>query len=107
MTNNDAFATRFESAATTAGEKTWRLPMFKEYDELVKSDVADIRTVGTRGAGTIVGGKFIEQFVGDTPWVHLDIAGMDTMPSDAGWIVKGVSGVSVRPMINLAESFGS
>ncbi len=107
MTNNDAFATRFESAATTAGEKTWRLPMFKEYDELVKSDVADIKNVGTRGAGTIVGGKFIEQFVGDTPWVHLDIAGMDTMPSDAGWIVKGVSGVSVRPMINLAESFAS
>jgi leucyl aminopeptidase len=105
MTNNDSFATRFESAAATAGEKTWRLPMFKEYDEQVKSDIADIKNIGSRGAGTIMGAKFIEQFVGETPWVHLDIAGMDTMPSDSGWIVKGVSGVAVRPMINLAESF--
>ena len=104
MTNDDGFASRFEAAASAAGEKTWRLPMFEEYDEQVKSDVADIKNIGSRGAGTIMGGKFIEQFVGDTPWVHLDIAGMDTMPADNGWIVKGVSGVSVRPMINLAES---
>jgi leucyl aminopeptidase len=105
MTNNDEFASRFEAAAKASGEKTWRLPMFKEYDEFVKSDVADIKNVGSRGAGTIMGGKFIEQFAGETPWVHLDIAGMDSMPADAGWICKGVSGVSVRPMINLALTF--
>jgi leucyl aminopeptidase len=106
MTNNDDFAARYEAAAAASGEKTWRLPMFKEYDEFVKSDVADIKNVGSRGAGTIMGGKFIEQFAGSTPWVHLDIAGMDSMPNDAGWICKGVSGVSVRPMVNLALSFG-
>lgn len=106
MTNNDEFATAFEGAATTAGEKTWRLPMFKEYDELIKSDIADIKNIGTgnRGAGTIVGAKFIERFVADTPWIHLDIAGVDNMSSDKGWVSKGASGMSVRPMVHLALS---
>lgn len=104
MTNNDEFCSRLEAAASAAGEKTWRLPMFKEYDELIKSDVADCRNVGTgnRGAGTIVGAKFLEPFVGDTPWVHLDIAGVDNMSADKGWVSKGASGYSVRAMINLA-----
>ena len=104
MTNNDGFCGQFEAAATAAGEKTWRLPMWKEYDELIKSDVADCKNsgTGTRGAGTIVGAKFLEPFVGDTPWVHLDIAGVDNMPSDKGWVAKGASGYSVRAMVNLA-----
>lgn len=106
MTNNEAFCGQFESAAAAAGEKTWRLPMFKEYDELIKSDVADCKNTGTgnRGAGTIVGAKFLEPFVGDTPWVHLDIAGVDNMPADKGWVAKGASGYSVRAMVNLALS---
>ena len=93
-----------EAAAVASGEKTWRLPMFKEYDDLIKSDVADIKNVaaGNRGAGTIVGAKFLEPFVGDTPWVHLDIAGVDNMSADKGWISKGASGYSVRTMVNLA-----
>jgi len=109
MTNDDAFASKFEAAATTAGEKTWRLPMFKEYDELVKSDVADIKNIAAanRGAGTIVGAKFIERFVDGKPWVHLDIAGVDNMPSDKGWVAKGASGMSVRPMVHLALSLAS
>ncbi len=106
ITNNDQLATAFESAVKEAGEKTWRLPMFKEYDELIKSDIADIKNIGTgnRGAGTIVGAKFVERFVGDTPWIHLDIAGVDNMPSDKGWVTKGASGMSVRPMVHLALS---
>jgi leucyl aminopeptidase len=106
MTNNDAFCGRFESAASAAGEKTWRLPMWKEYDELIKSDVADCKNsgAGNRGAGTIVGAKFLEPFVGDTPWIHLDIAGVDNMPADKGWVAKGASGYSVRAMVNLALS---
>jgi len=106
MTNNDAFCGQFESAASAAGEKTWRLPMWKEYDELIKSDVADCKNSGTgnRGAGTIVGAKFLEPFVGDTPWIHLDIAGVDNMPADKGWVAKGASGCSVRAMVNLAVS---
>ncbi len=102
MTNNDAFCAKFEAAASAAGEKTWRLPMWKEYDEFIKSDVADCKNSGTRGAGTIVGAKFLEPFVGDTPWVHLDIAGVDMMSADKGWVSKGASGYSVRAMVNLA-----
>jgi leucyl aminopeptidase len=102
MTNNDAFCSKVEAAAAKAGEKTWRLPMFKEYDELIKSDVADQMNTTKRGAGTIAGAKFLEPFVGETPWVHMDIAGVDNMPADKGWIAKGASGYSVRAMINLA-----
>lgn len=104
MTNNGDLAAAIEAAAAAAGEKTWRLPMFKEYDELVKSDVADIKNTGTgnRGAGTIVGAKFIEHFVGDTPWVHMDIAGVDIGDKDRGWVAKGATGYGVRSLINLA-----
>ena len=106
MTNNDAFCAKLESAAAAAGEKTWRLPMWKEYDEFIKSDVADCKNTATRGAGTIVGAKFLEPFVGDTPWVHMDIAGVDIMSSDKGWVSKGASGYSVRAMVNLALAMG-
>lgn len=102
MTNDDDLARRVEAAAAAAGEKTWRLPMFKEYDEYIKSDVADMKNVATRGAGTIVGAKFLERFVENTPWVHLDIANVDMMPSDKGWVTKGASGYSVRALVNLS-----
>ncbi|MEO6042867.1 MAG: leucyl aminopeptidase [Tepidiformaceae bacterium] len=102
MTNNDVFCAQLEAASALAGEKTWRLPMFKEYDEYIKSDVADQINTTKRGAGTIAGAKFLEPFVGDTPWIHMDIAGVDNMPADKGWIAKGASGYSVRAMINLA-----
>ncbi|MCA9830818.1 MAG: leucyl aminopeptidase [Dehalococcoidia bacterium] len=109
MTNNDELASRVEVAASAAGEKTWRLPMFKEYDDFVKSDVADQKNTGTggRGAGTIVGAKFLEPFAGDTPWVHLDIAGVDMSSSEKGWVSKGATGYSVRALINVAAGFAS
>jgi len=107
LTNNDELATKVERAAAAAGEKTWRLPMFKEYDELLKSDVADIKNVGTRGAGTIAGAKFLEPFAEGTPWVHLDIAGVDMSDKDKGWVTKGASGYSVRTLVNLALQWGA
>ncbi len=102
MTNNDELAKKVEAAAAAAGEKTWRLPMFKEYEEYIKSDVADQMNTTKRGAGTIAAAKFLEPFVGDTPWVHLDIAGVDMMAKENGWVSKGASGYSVRALINLA-----
>ncbi len=104
MTNAEDLAVQVEAAAALAGEKSWRLPMFKEYDELVKSDVADIKNTGTanRGAGTIVAAKFLENFVEGVPWVHLDIAGVDMFDKDRGWIARGASGYGVRTLINLA-----
>ncbi len=108
LTNNDALATKVEAAALAAGERTWRLPMWKEYDEFIKSDVADQKNTGTgnRGAGAIVGAKFIEPFAGSTPWVHLDIAGVDMGDKDRGWVSKGATGYSVRALINLAVAMG-
>jgi len=107
MTNNDGLASRVEAAAAAAGERTWRLPMWKDYEEIIKSDVADQMNTTKRGAGTIAGGKFLEPFVGDTPWVHLDIAGVDIMSAERGWIAKGASGYSVRTLVNLAVAMGS
>ena len=104
MTNNDGLASLVEQAAAASGEKTWRLPMFKEYDEYVKSDVADIKNTGSKGAGTVVGAKFLERFVGTTPWVHLDIANVDMASADKGWVTKGATGYGVRTLINLALS---
>lgn len=104
MTNDDTLATAVERAAAASGEKTWRLPMYKEYDDYIKSEVADIKNVATKGAGTIVGAKFLERFVEGLPWVHMDIANVDMMDKDKGWISKGPSGISVRTMINLALS---
>ena len=101
MTNNEELAGALANAAAAAGEKTWRLPMFKEYDDYVKSDVADIKNTTSKGAGTIAGAKFLERFVGDTPWVHLDIANVDMASSDKGWVSKGATGYSVRALINL------
>ncbi|MBN9493409.1 leucyl aminopeptidase [bacterium] len=106
MTNDDAFCAKLEAAAAAAGEKTWRLPMWKEYDDYIKSDVADQKNTGTKGAGTIVGAKFLEPFVDGRPWVHMDIACVDMLPAENGWISKGASGYSVRPMINLAMALG-
>ena len=106
MTNDDALARRVEAAAEAAGERSWRLPTFKEYGEQLKSDVADVKNVGGRPAGSITAAKFLERFVDRTPWVHLDIAGVDMASKDNGWITKGASGQAVRALVNLALGFG-
>lgn len=106
MTNDDALARKVEAAAEAAGERSWRLPTFREYAEQLKSDVADIKNVGGRPAGSITAAKFLERFVDETPWVHLDIAGVDMAAKDRGWITKGASGQAVRALVNLALAFG-
>ena len=106
MTNNDDLASKVEAAAKKAGERTWRLPMFKEYADQIKSTVGEIKNTGGRDAGSITAGKFLERFVDDTPWVHLDIAGVDMAKENKGWITKGASGQAVRALINLAVAEG-
>ena len=80
--------------------------MFKEYGEQIKSNVGEIKNTGGRQAGSITAAKFLEHFVAETPWVHLDIAGVDMASEAKGWITKGASGQAVRALINLAISFG-
>ena len=102
FTNNDDFYARVVSAAKQAGECIWQLPTFEEYREMIKSDVADIKNVGGAVAGASTAALFLEEFVQDTPWVHLDIAGTAYLDKDSGYRVKGGSGASVATLIRLA-----
>jgi leucyl aminopeptidase len=102
MGNNAALMDRVKQAAVDAGEKVWELPMYDEYKDQIKSDVADMKNTGGRGAGSITAAMLLREFVGDTPWVHLDIAGVDNYDRDKGVIVKGASGIPVRTLVNLA-----
>jgi leucyl aminopeptidase len=92
------------AASAEAGEPIWQMPMPEEYKEQIKSDVADIKNVGGKYAGSITAAQFLAEFVGDTPWVHLDIAGTSLSEKDRGYIVKGATGVAVRTLANLALS---
>jgi leucyl aminopeptidase len=102
MTNNDALYARVQHAATTAGEKVWQLPMYDEYKEQIKSEVADMKNTGGRGAGSITAAFLLKEFVDDTPWVHLDMAGVDNYAKEKGVLVKGASGIPVRTLVHLA-----
>jgi leucyl aminopeptidase len=102
MTNNAGLLEQVRKAAEAAGERVWELPMYEEYKELIRSDVADMKNSGGRGAGSISAAMLLREFVDDTPWVHLDIAGVDTYDRDKGVIVKGASGIPVRTLVNLA-----
>ncbi|KPV42122.1 leucyl aminopeptidase [Alicyclobacillus ferrooxydans] len=99
VTNDEAFLADFMEATQTAGEKAWQLPAFDEYKDLIKSDIADVKNTGGRFAGTITAALFIREFVENTPWIHLDIAG--TAYSDKGTALtpKGATGVMVRSLV--------
>jgi leucyl aminopeptidase len=102
MTNSEPLYARVRKASEASGEKVWQLPMWDEYKEQIKSDVADIKNTGGRGAGSITAAFFLKEFVGDTPWVHLDIAGVDFYEKEKGVLVKGASGIPVRTLVHLA-----
>jgi leucyl aminopeptidase len=107
MTNNSAFRDRVLAAAQAADEKAWELPLFDEYKEQIKSTVADLKNTGGRNAGSITAALFLKEFIEDTPWVHLDIAGVDFYEKDKGVIVRGASGIPVRSLVNLALQMAS
>jgi leucyl aminopeptidase len=100
IANQDGLAGEITAAGERSGERVWRLPLWDEYRDLLKSDVADVANIGSKpGAGTILGGAFLEKFVDKTPWVHLDIAG--TAYGDAGPLyAKGATGVGVRLLMD-------
>jgi len=102
--NNQELIDRVIAAGNGAGEKMWHLPTFDEYKEQNKSDVADIKNSGGRDAGAITGALFVGEFAGDTPWVHLDIAGTDMAAKQQTYYTKGATGIPVRTLINLVLS---
>lgn len=101
FSNNDALTERIKAASAAAGEKCWELPMFSEYKDLNKSNIADVKNSGARGAGSIAAAFFLREFVDDRPWAHLDIAGVDFYDTEKGTTVKGASGIPVRTLVNL------
>ena len=94
--NDEALLAEVRDAGERAGERCWPLPLWDEYRELLKSDVADVKNSGGRAAGTIAGGWFLREFVDGFPWVHLDIAGTAYVEGEGASHAKGPTGVGVR-----------
>jgi leucyl aminopeptidase len=109
MTNDDKFYKVVEAAGEVAGEKVWQLPLFDEYLSQIKSDVADLENSGGRPAGSITAAIFLKQFVGDVPWVHLDIAGTAWNESVMTYVKnpylpkEGATGIGTRLLYYIAE----
>jgi leucyl aminopeptidase len=103
FTNNQALADKLVAAGNEIGELMWQFPMFEEYNEQIKSDIADVKNIGGRYAGAITAAKFLAEFINGTPWLHLDIAGTSDTDKDKGYQVKGATGVPVRAIVNLVE----
>ena len=102
FSNDDTFANHFLKAATAEGEGAWRMPMGKAYDDMLKSDIADVKNVGGRPAGSITAAQFLQRFVkDDMPWMHLDIAGVASVKSETKYAPKGASGWGVMALNRL------
>ena len=107
MSNDQAWCDRVAAAARKCGEPVWQLPMYPEiYDDNIKGEVADIKNVGDgRWGGAISAAKFLERFVGDTPWTHIDIAGPAFRDKPKPWSEAGASGTYVRTLVELARAW--
>ncbi|MBF6611866.1 MAG: leucyl aminopeptidase [Chloroflexi bacterium] len=91
-------------AAADAGERLWQMPLFPEYKDQLKSNIADLMNTGGRFGGALTAATFLQQFVADTPWAHLDIAATAWTEKDSAWQTRGATGVMIRTLIELATS---
>ncbi|MCI0345620.1 MAG: leucyl aminopeptidase family protein, partial [Chloroflexi bacterium] len=91
-------------ASEEAGERAWQLPLYDDYRRKIDSEIADIRNIGDRYGGAITAGLFLKEFAGDTPWLHLDIAGPARSTADEFETPKGATGVGVRTLVRYIES---
>jgi len=102
--DEDAYQ-HFTRALQRSGEKFWRLPLDQEYLDQIRSNIADLMNTGGRHGGASNAAVFLKEFVEDTPWVHLDIAGTAWMDENKSWIAKGPSGIGVRSLVEFVRSF--
>jgi leucyl aminopeptidase len=105
FTNNDDMLARVMTAAKSEGEKAWHMPLDDEYKDLLKSAFADLGNIGGRYGGAISAAWFLRDFVGETPWVHLDIAGTAWLDDAKPFLAKGPTGVCVRTFTKLATGW--
>jgi len=97
FSNNDELAERLLAAGAATGEKIWRLPLHENYDKLIDCDVADVANISSsQGGGSITAAQFLQRFVNERPWAHLDIAGVTWSKKDAATVPKGATGFGVR-----------
>lgn len=104
FSNNQELADAVIAAGDESGERMWQMPLDDDYKEQNKSDVADIKNTGGRPAGSITAAHFVGEFAEDTPWVHMDIAGVYMVSRDHGVWVKGASGIPVRSLVRLTQN---
>jgi leucyl aminopeptidase len=104
LTNNADLANKVKAAADKTGERVWELPLWDDYNELIKSTFADMKNTGGRGGGAITAAAILKNFV-DFPWVHLDIAGMSYGDDEKGYNVKGATGYGARLCVELLRSW--
>ncbi|MBF0317316.1 MAG: leucyl aminopeptidase [Nitrospirae bacterium] len=103
MGNNDDLMGRLKKASAETYERVWQMPLYEEYKEYLKSDTADIKNIGGREGGLMTSASFLKEFVGDTPWVHLDIAATAWNNKDKDYAPKGASGIGVRLLMHFLK----
>jgi leucyl aminopeptidase len=105
FSNDDETFEKFYKALEISGEKVWRLPLGDEYYEQIRSDIADIKNTGGRWGGAVTAAEFLHVFADETPWIHLDIAGMAWYEDTKPYIAKGPSGFGVRSILEWVRSY--
>ena len=104
MGNDDLLQDRVRTAGEATGERVWPLPLWKDYHDLIKSHIADVKNTGGRWGGALTAGAFLEKFI-DRPWVHLDIAGTAYTETSKPYCPKGATGVGVRLLVRLVNDW--
>ena len=106
FSTDDILADQLYQSGKCVDEKLWRFPLHKNYAKDVESSIADVKNVGSgRGAGSITAAEFLKRFVGDTPWAHIDIAGVEEDKKDRDLSRKGATGFGVRLLNHMLKHF--
>jgi leucyl aminopeptidase len=105
MGNSKELLSRLAAAGERSYDRVVELPLWEEYEELIKSDIADVKNTGGRSAGTITAALFLQHFIGSYPWAHIDIAGTAMIPKGSGYLNKGGTGAGVRLLVELLRDW--
>jgi len=105
MGNDDRLMEKVKAAAEEVHERVWQMPLYDEYRDYIKSDVADLKNSGGRSGSLASSAYFLSEFADSTPWVHLDIAGTAWNDKEKPYLPKGATGVGVRLILNFLEEY--
>jgi leucyl aminopeptidase len=106
MGNNADLNRKLVESGNRTYDRVVELPLWEEYEELIKSDIADVKNSGGRGAGTITAALFLQHFIGNYPWAHLDIAGTGMISKGFAYLNKGGTGAGVRLLVDFVQQWG-